>query len=527
MPWKVFSKMSSKTLHPPSKLIAQDYARFHDLIQETSGIIIPESRRGDMEKVIFQLMADLSIEQPADLYKHITEDAQGERAREDLIAQITVGETYFYRNRSQFDVLEKTILPEIIEKRREIKQIRIWSAGCSSGEEPYSLAILLKKLIPDQKDWRIHILATDINHTALKQAQQGVFKASSFRLETPNGFKEAYFDRVGDVFYLKPVYREMVSFSYLNLIESNYPSILTNTQMMDLILCRNVFIYFNESNIHKMVDRFHECLSQGGWLIVGHAEPSLSIFNQFSVHNFPGAIIYRKPPPLIDLVDGCKEKTPLVIKNQILQNKTRENVNKLPKNFIHTKKDQISPNITPQPPIQSPKNNPLHSPHFDIQSAISLYNAGLIDDALNSFGELAATNPGNGLVLYWMAKVYAGRLDYGNAEHWIGEALKHQPLLAPAHYLKGLIYQEQGKLEQSLAALRNCLYADPNFFLGYYNLAGIHKLLLKPHKAMKILLLLEEMLSKFDQDDLVPEGDGITIGQLSKLVSGQKELISV
>ncbi|MCE1253723.1 MAG: protein-glutamate O-methyltransferase CheR [Anaerolineae bacterium] len=271
-----------------------DYACFLDLIRKKSGLEIPAVRRPEVERSIHQLLSQINLIDVRELLGLINQDKRGNELLETLIGRITIGETYFFRNHSQFEALETTILPEIINRRRTNKQLRIWSAGCSTGEEPYSLAILLKKLLPDWSEWNIFILATDINRNALEKAQKREFGASSFRKETPPDIKQTYFATNGNKYILKPSIAEMVNFNYLNLVEDVYPSFLNNTTMMDLILCRNVFIYFKEETSQRIANALYDALGENGWLIVGHAEPSQTVFQKFRIHNFPGTIIYQK-----------------------------------------------------------------------------------------------------------------------------------------------------------------------------------------------------------------------------------------
>ena len=276
-----------------NKLSDADVLRFSDLVRAKSGLEIPAVRRVDLENAILHTLKSLALADTDDLFRFLKNGAEGIAPLESLIALVTVGETHFFRNRPQFEALENHILPELIKKNRSSRSLRVWSAGCASGEEAYSLAIMIKRLLPDIADWNIHILATDINRTALEKAHLGHYGSRSFR-EVPIEIQTNYFDRTGPHFDLSPAIIKMVSFEYLNLVEDLYPSMLTNTQGVDLILCRNVLIYFNESTQRKVVERLYGCLVKDGWLVVGHSEPSQSIFHQFSVVNFPGAVIYRK-----------------------------------------------------------------------------------------------------------------------------------------------------------------------------------------------------------------------------------------
>ena len=162
-----------------------------------------------------------------------------------MASYLTIGETYFFRVEPDFNALENHILPELIHLRKDTgKYLRIWSAASSTGEEPYSLAILVRKLIPDIKDWNITILATDINTRSLAKAEKGIYGNWSFR-NNPEWLKKIYFTPLLDERYqINRNIKDMVSFFYLNLARDTYPSLLNNTNGMDIIFCRNVLMYF-------------------------------------------------------------------------------------------------------------------------------------------------------------------------------------------------------------------------------------------------------------------------------------------
>ncbi len=505
-----------KSPAPKYELTDVDYLRFTGLVRAKSGLEIPEVRRPDLEKAVLQSMAELSISDPEMLFNHLVNEAEGSFALEGLIARITIGETHFFRNRPQFEALEKYVLPEIIEKRRPIKRLRMWSAGCATGEEPYSLAILVKQLIPDLSDWNVFILATDINRTALEKAQKGEFGSWSFR-EVPPEFQAGYFSQDGSRFAITPAIRDRVTFAYLNLIEDGYPSMLTNTQVMDLILCRNVLIYFNETTNRRVVERLYASLSRSGWLVVGHAEPSQSVFHQFLVHNFPGAILYQKPENEEQIPAPSPSAFPRAGRPAPGERPPAK-ANPLPAIPVRPAQRR------PAPPTTSPGRTLPLPPPAEMQSAVALFESGQTDAALGKLTALAGANPGNAWPPFWMAKIYANRLDLENAERWIDIALGLEPLLAPAHYLRGLILQELGRLDQSLEALRSCLYADPQFLLGYFSLAGLLGRLSQTQRALKALKNLEDLLAGQKREAMVPEGDGLTVGRLAEFVSAQKEL---
>jgi len=192
------------------------------------------------------------------------------------------------------DALQTRVLPDIIERRRFIRTMRIWSAGCSTGEEPYSIAMLLRDLLPDIDDWSITILATDINTQALNKARIGQYTDTAFREDRAKHMRSRFFFKRETRFEIAPEVHRMVTFKQLNLAEDDFPSYDTNTMLMDLILCRNVTIYFPNELTRKLAGKFYNALADSGWLLIGHSEHSLGTYNQYQIHNMPDAILYQR-----------------------------------------------------------------------------------------------------------------------------------------------------------------------------------------------------------------------------------------
>lgn len=269
-----------------------EYELFRRLVDEEAGIDLTATRRVQLENAVSRSLARGRFKDPSALYDHLSSKGRHTEL-EDFIASLTIGETHFFRNRPQFDALERHVLPDLIRHRSQERRLRIWSAGCSSGEEPYSLAILLDRMLPGINAWNISILGTDIDRDALKKACRGIYRPWSFR-EVPPDIQSRYFIRRGEDLELVPLIRRMVSFEYLNLVDDAYPSLVTNTNAMDLVVCRNVLIYFREPTARLVIARLHRSMADRGWLLMGHAEPSQWLSDRFSVQNFPGAVAYLK-----------------------------------------------------------------------------------------------------------------------------------------------------------------------------------------------------------------------------------------
>ena len=198
-------------------------------------------------------------------------DRVGRGERERFSRQLTTGETYFFRDPGQFELLAQRILPELLARRADSRRLRIWSAGCATGEEAYSLAILIGELVPDATAWDIRILGTDINSAALGHARDGLFSEWSFRtLQGPR--KEAHFRAEGRRWRISQTLRERVRFEQLDLVQDDWTCPDLELAGVDLILCRNVFIYMTAEATARVSARLSGALAEGGYLVTGHGE---------------------------------------------------------------------------------------------------------------------------------------------------------------------------------------------------------------------------------------------------------------
>lgn len=463
---------------------AGDLERFAELIRKTAGFEIPQARQGDLRRAIARRLEEMPSSDPDLLFRKLTDPHDGSEHLEPLLADLTVGETYFFRDRPQMEALESRILPEIVERNRRTRSIRIWSAACSSGEEPYSLAILLRRLVPDLDRWKILILATDINRRTLAKAAKGVYRSWSFR-QTPQEFRTRYFSEKETEWEIAPELRAMVTFRYMNLAQDSYPSLLTDTAAMDLILCRNVLMYFTPETASVVREGLYESLKDQGWLLVGHAESSALLSARFAVADVPGTVAYRKVRLSARQEDGYTAE-PAVPPDLILLDSAN----------VDESRPAADGNLATKPTANSPLDTSAHA-----------------DEGVAGHGE------------YLKARASADQMDFQQAHLHIDASLKQNPLLASAHYLRGLIYQEEGNLEEAVKALRRCIYAAPDSPLGYYALAGALGRLGHRRPALKALQNVTRLLDAGDEQEPIPEADGLTVGRLLKLADVQRELI--
>lgn len=209
-----------------------------------------------------------------------------------MIDIVTTNETYFYRERNQLDAFAEEILPEIAQRNSGKKSLRIWSAGCSTGEEPYTLAILCSESGLFDDSWQVDIIGTDISQRVLKTARKAVFSQSSFRA-TDGEAIDRYFDRTEDGKYsLDDSIRNMVHFGHLNLMDEKMMGLIREC---DIIMCRNVIIYFDQNAKARAINSFYRKLVPGGYLLLGHSESLMNITTVFKLKHLTRVMVYQKP----------------------------------------------------------------------------------------------------------------------------------------------------------------------------------------------------------------------------------------
>ena len=280
--------MSSETLSTGLK------EAFIQLIAKHTGLVVRERDRTTLSEKIFSRMNVLKLESPEEYYQLLnTLSVSSYKEWQNLAILLTNIESYFFRDQEQFNLLQNYIIPEIIQRQQTSKTIRICSAGCSSGEEPYSIAILLKKLIPDLKQWHLILVGLDINQAALQKAQTGIYRAWSFR-KVDATIQQRYFQEINEHYHIDREIKQMLQFKHLNLVQDPFPQPNSELRDFDLIICRNVFIYLEESAIAKILNKFYHALQPSGYLITGHAELYGQNLSQFQAKLFPESIVYQR-----------------------------------------------------------------------------------------------------------------------------------------------------------------------------------------------------------------------------------------
>lgn len=533
-----------------------DYLRFRELVLERSGLYFPEKKKTDLEAGLFKAFAASPAASAdgynLDVYYNLlcdTSDPVGRAEMSRLINTLTIGETHFFRDEAQFDALAGQVLPELIARKRAAAaavgpgiypQLRIWSAGCASGEEPYSLAILLRELIPDIHNWHILILATDVNEDSLARAREAYYTDWSFRENRAKAFRPRYFTLMEpgvhdkfriQRFKLRDDIRQMVTFASLNLITDPYPSIYNNTASLDLIFCRNVTIYFAEETTRKVVNQFYEALLQGGWLVVGHSEPSLLIYRAFQVRNFPDTLLYQKtgqPSRLPDDWEWLADSNPVAALSPTSRASSGDDSGRVPlSNGLATADGAGSPGPSPVQmllPLQGTQFPNVSTPQIreeqampagdDYEQAVTLLNDGQIKEAIERLQHRLAITPDFAPAHSLLGRAYANMGRWVESQQWCLSALKLDALQAEPYYVLALVYQHEDQIQSAITMCKKAIYLDRDMPLAHFTLAMLYRKEGQMANAHRAILNTIKVLEKWPPGAVVPDSGGATARQL-------------
>lgn len=488
-------------------------ARLCALLEERMGLHVDLERGGQVERGIAAAARELGATDLNEFVKNLLSSSISRHELEVLASHVTVGETYFFRDPSLFEALEKKILPALIEQRRgRERRLRIWSAGCATGEEPYSLAIVLRRLIRGLDRWNITVLATDINHHFLARAEKGIYTNWSFR-SMPAAVRETYFQAAGDKRWtVPPEVRSMVNFAFLNLAEDNYPSLINGTNAMDIILCRNVLMYFTETAARRVVDKLYRSLVEGGCLIVSPVETSTVLYRPMFSENRDGVTVYRKGP--------------------------------VARTFDARPPPSWEPPSIPEPVVALDDLGTGTEDILDIGELVPADGLEIEEESTRQVGErsdayeaahacflagdyvmaekLATGLPIEGVqgltCAMLLARICAnqGRLD--EAAEWCTKAIEIDKLEVAPYLLLASIDQERGRLNEAEISLKRTLYLQPSMVVAHLELGNMARLRGRSGEAERHLANAASLLDAYEPDDILPQSEGITAGRLSEII---------
>ena len=279
-------------LAPEIKMSADEFRLLRDFVYQHCGLNFTEDSKYLLEKRLGKRLQQHNLKTFKDYYYFLRYNPNKDQELSEVIDQLTTNETYFYREDFQLKTFVQDILPEIRRrKEQEGKQtLRIWSAGCSSGEEPYTIAMLLLGQ-PWLKSWRVEVIGTDISQRVLHMAREGIYGEASFR-STDSLQKMRFFSDHEGKSRINDEVRNLVSISYLNLFDTARIGLLGK---MDVIFCRNVIIYFDKAGKKSVIKNFFQRLVPDGFLLLGHSESLINLSTSFQLRHFQHDMVYQKP----------------------------------------------------------------------------------------------------------------------------------------------------------------------------------------------------------------------------------------
>ena len=453
------------------------FAPLKGFIIEATGLAYYADKDDDLALRVSERLA-ASGEPDCAAYLQLLHDARAGAAELDrLVEQLTVGETSFFRHAELFDGLRATVLPDLLGRNRDRRRLRIWSAGCATGAEPYSIAILLARdFAAAVEGWEISILGTDINRRFLARAAEGVFRDWDFRGTCWSKIDDC-FERRGAEWAIRAEYRKWVSFQWHNLVRHPYPSLINNLVAFDLILCRNVLIYLSTDTVNRVTQRLYACLVEGGWLLVGHAEPNVDRFRAFRTVNVPGAVLYQRP---LTLASGAasagapappeRAPIPLIAKRPAATAApARAPARRAGSNGGVARADQAGRRLA---------------------EVRRMADAGALDAAVDACKRLVAADMMNPELHLHLALLAEQQGDRRQAEAALRRTIYLSPENALAHYFAGLLQQRGGRRSEAIRSYRNVL----------------------------------KLLAERADADLAPSADGVTVCDLRELARMQLEV---
>jgi chemotaxis protein methyltransferase CheR len=476
---------------PSTAWSAEAYASLEEILRRRAGLIFHSLRRDAVQLAATRVMRRIGIASP-NVFVPLA--AQDGAVFDDLMAEVTIGETYFFREPGHFALLRDTILPEFHARRVGAQPFRAWSAAASTGEEPYSIAIALQ----EQRMPGI-VVGTDVSRARLATARRAQYRKWSFR-GVPESVIDQYFRREpDDTFVLVPSVRREVEFRYLNLASDSYPSMSSGVWGMDLILCRNVLIYFDRDTIAHVARSLLACLAEDGWILLGATDPPLTDHVDCDVVQTKAGLAYRHK--------GKGRAMPR------LHLPPREIVAPL----IEVSKAEpsaASSGITPAIASVAAPRTP--APNEPARSAPALSPAPPANVASRD------SDPASLLAAEVKQLANAGRLE--EAGRACAAALDRFRDNAELHYLHAVLVAQAGQFAESARAAKRAIYLDRSMVVAHLALGSALLRSDRRSAAARAFATASRLLSAMPPDEIVPFSDGEPAGRLLEMTRVQERL---
>lgn len=424
-----------------------------------------------------------------------------------LTKNLTIGETYFFREKAAFSLLTEKILKPIAQSGSgKPKSLRIWSAGCSTGEEPYSIAITLKEALKDLPGWDIKIVATDLNPSALEKARKGWYRSWSFR-DTPPDIMEKYFQKKADGYQIAAPIQAMVEFRQLNLIGDEFHQFVQYPASYDVIFCRNVLMYFSPELILKVTARFSDALKTDGWFVTSQVELNDVYFAVFARRQHSSGLFYQKS----DSRQSAERKAD-----------------------VHSIRDGASKRLLPKPASVSPSadTSSVIQSRFQVPALKSrIVPEPSSSDKANQTGSKQVPDSGDSGRPKFQAhrsgeamsavQLLANSGRYAEAEVQLRDLLQSDSENVQLLLLLATVLSEQRKTTEADAQLVKVLYLEPDNLAALFSRSRLLKQLGKADQSRKYLSRLLSLLASKPDSHSISALDDLNVGLLRKLADAE------
>lgn len=488
-------------------------------IMKRAGLYFKEHDMPFLRENITERMAAAKTPTALEYYNLLTESPQGPLDKKsyvtgqahkeftELLNLLTIKHTHYFRSPDQFIGLRDNILPEITEKKTKVgdMSLNILCAGCATGEEPYSIAMMLLDILGQQGPWKVGILATDISTEALVFAKKGIYPESVLQ-HIEKDFIKQYMEKYclihKDKVFVSPAIKNMVEFQYMNLVDEYLP------QGFDIIFCRNVTIYFEIETTKTVIERFYQSLNEGGYLFSGGTETMYGISDKFELVDIDHAMVYKKIP--------AKELRPAEEKVWPWQPAVTYPV---------SEKEPVIPEKVEKKPVEPAKSlKEAHALYEKAKIAFIKKDYMQAEDLAKSALEIES-NLEQGRIL--LANIFVNQDRFQEAERECQKSIDINFLSSQARYLLGLIHKKRSQYKEALDNLRKAIYLNANFSLAHFTLAELYREKALAQEAQKAYKNTLKALEKEPEEDFRESSGGLSKKILAQVcVRGMKEMLS-
>jgi chemotaxis protein methyltransferase CheR len=426
----------------------EEFRDLRDLIARRSGIYIHAADKETLRTHIGTRMERCGTRSLADYLHFLISSSDNEF--EELLNLVAIQETYFFRDQAQFMALQRYVIPELLRTRsgRDVP-LRIWSAGCSTGEEPYTIALLLAESLSGVESPRPYILATDVSRTALDAARLGVYGDRSLR-STPEHYRQRFFVQEGESYILDESIKGMVEFRPFNLMNTPYPG--TGGPGWDIIFCRNVTIYFRPESTRKVIRRFYESLGEGGYLFTGFSETLRYLSRDFLTVQLGGIFLYQK----------SRAARGWAVKPSRRPGRGRKT------------RSKTFPTAPPQKGAEE-QGEPRLGASQDLQSRASeLLESGLHEQAGRLLAPLLEQPAPPTEAVLLQAEILLNQGRAAEAKAVCEGVIRREPLTVAGHYLLAIIHRTTEEADLAVDMFRRVVYLRPEHALARFHLGELY-----------------------------------------------------